>query len=426
MKDKIKGILKTATLRQTVITLMATGANGILAVVFYLTVARLLGAADYGIFTLAYTTMVIGSTVLELGTDRGLVKFISKYRQDRNTRLQISNLALMIKLTVGILVLFLSYLLPGPLAALLFHRPELGYIIPLIAWGIIGQQLFFFSFYYMQAYQKFIWWGSLMVGSNLLRLVLVFSLFYTRSLNTYNVILIWALTPLLGFFIGLITIDKGVFTVKNSWSRLKEIFHFNKWVSAFSVVSSVSSRIDTYVTADLTNLSSVGIYGLGSQAVAYLPQIIAAVGAVTTPKFASFSNADHNRRYVFKASLLSLGIALLAALAMIPGGLILFYISGRQYTGGFLPYLILLLSMLIFLVTGPVRDSLLYFFNRPQFFFWASLGNGIVTIITGILLIPSLGILGSALSNLFGQLFLSVLSVSLYLRLINFGKARQI
>jgi O-antigen/teichoic acid export membrane protein len=331
--------------------------------------------------------------------------------------LQIARLILTIKLIVGFSVAAVTLIFAEPLAVLLFHKPELTTVMPLIGFGLLSQMLFYFAFYYMQAHEKFVWWGSLLAGSNLLRLLLAFILLFLGRLNAYSATALWALVPLGGFLLGLFAIDKRVFTVKNYWSRLPEVFKFNKWVTSFSIVSAVSSRVDTYVTAQLVALSAVGVYGLGTQAVAYLPQIILALGAVTSPKFASFSDADHNHRYVRKTTYLSIGIALLAAIAMIPGGFVLFYLSGRQYTGGLTPYLVLLLSMLIFLITSPIRDSLLYFHNKPQFFLWAGIGQGIITIVTGIALIPRMGLLGSALSNLAGQLLLSTSAIVLFLRL---------
>lgn len=418
---KLKEIVKTATIRQTAITLFATGINGVMAVVFYLILARVIGSSEYGIFTLATTTIVILCTVFELGMDRASVKFLSKYRGDIQAGLQINRLILTLKLIVGSAVALITLFFARPLALLLFHNSDLSSVLPLIGLGLLSQMLFNFVFYYMQANEKFIWWGTLLAGSNLLRLILTLTFFLFGKLDAYLATALWALVPFASFLLGLIAIDRRIFLVKGYWSRLPEIVKFNKWVTSFTVVSAVGSRLDTYVTAQLVALSSVGVYGLGTQAVAYLPQIIVALGAVTTPKFASFSDAAHNHKYVRKASLLSLGIAVIAVMVMIPGGFILFYLSGRQYDGGLIPYLILLLSMLIFLVTSPIRDSLLYFHNKPQFFFWAGIGQGIITVIMGILLIPRLGLLGSALSNLSGQLLLAVAAIWLFLNL-NTGK----
>ncbi len=414
---RISHLIHTHTIRQTAVTLVATVISGVFAVTFYLLLARNIGSSEYGLFTLATTTIVILSTILELGTDRGMIKFISHYRNDRTARLQVSNLALKIKVTVGFVITFFCIFSAHWLSVVLFHQPEMTPLIPLIGIGLLCQQLFNFALYYMQAYEKFFWWGSVLAGTNIARFIFLIFFWRIGWLNAYISTALWAVIPLFGFILGLFKVEREVFTVSGSLSRLSDIFHFNKWVTAFTVASSVSSRLDTYLTSGLASLSAVGVYGLGIQAVSYLPQVMNAIGAVTAPKFASFSDHSHNRRYVLKATLLSGGIALLAAGVMIPGGYVLFLISGRQYTSGLVPYLIVLVSMLVFMLGAPVRDSLLYFYNRPKFFFWASLGSGVVTIVSGLLLIPPLGIIGSALSNLAGQLLLTLSAVVVYRRL---------
>jgi len=414
---KLSTLIKTATLRQTLVTLLATGTNGVLAVFFYLGLARALGPAGYGVFTLVSTTIALLVTIFEFGADRGLVKFVSLHRDNLEAQRQVSKLIFIIKLISGTTVAVLSFLLAPQLAGWLFHRPELAGIIPIIGFGVFAQLLFFFSFYYMQAYEKFVWWGSLLVGSNFLRLVLAVVLIIGGGLTAVSASALYAFVPLFGFFLGLTAIDRRLFSVSGSLTQARELFGFNKWVTGFTTVSAVNSRLDTYLTARLVDLSAVGVYGLGTQAVNFLPQIIVALGAVTAPKFARFDSAVSNRTYIRKTTLLSLGIAFLVALVMIPGGWLLFAFSGRQYIAGFWPYLLLLCSQLLFLVSSPLRDSLLYYFNRPQFFFWAGLGHGLITAGAALALIPRLGLMGAALSNFSGQLFLSLASISLYLRL---------
>ncbi len=88
--------------------------------------------------------------------------------------------------------------------------------------------------------------------------------------------------------------------------------------------------------------------------------------------------------------------------------------SGPEYLAGFVPFLILILSQVIFLALSPLRDSLLYYYSRPDFFFWISLANGAVTLITGIILLPRLGLVGAALSNLFGQIIVNAFCFLFY------------
>jgi len=69
------------------------------------------------------------------------------------------------------------------------------------------------------------------------------------------------------------------------------------------------------------------------------------------------------------------------------------------------------------LAFSPLRDSLLYYYSRPDFIFWISIGHSLVTLISGLILLPIYGLVGAAISNLLGQAFLNLISGIMYLHL---------
>ena len=77
-----KDLIKTTTIRQSFITTFSIVTNGVLAAVFYLAAAKVLGAHDYGLFSLSAATVAIMSVVFDFGNDKGVVKFVSQYGPD--------------------------------------------------------------------------------------------------------------------------------------------------------------------------------------------------------------------------------------------------------------------------------------------------------------------------------------------------------
>ena len=90
---------------------------------------------------------------------------------------------------------------------------------------------------------------------------------------------------------------------------------------------------------------------------------------------------------------------------MIPAAMFVIWFTGRDFSASLAPFLILLLSLAIFTSLNPVRDSILYFYHRPQFFFWANLVQAAIIIAAGFLLIPRLGIIGTSLAVLISHVF---------------------
>jgi O-antigen/teichoic acid export membrane protein len=140
-----------------------------------------------------------------------------------------------------------------------------------------------------------------------------------------------------------------------------------------------------------------------------MPNLVSAMGAVTSPKFARFQDSSANRNYLLKSSVFFLATAVVCGLLLLPLGYLFMFFSGPQYLAGFIPFLILILSQVIFLAFSPLRDSLLYYHSRPDYFFWISLCHGFVTLVSGFILLPYF--------DLIGQMLLNLMSLGFYLRL---------
>ena len=290
-------------------------------------------------------------------------------------------------------------------------------LLPLTAVAFFTQLLLFFVTYYFQAAEKFITWGFLFINANLVRLILMFVFLALGKLNAVTTLFLFALTPFISFLIGFSIMGLKFLKSRIDIEVFKELFSFNKWAFGFSSVSSISSRLDTFMTSQLSTIQNVGIYGLANQATFIMPNLVSALGAVTTPKFSRFNNHQANRSYLFKSSLFFLGIALICGVVLTPLGYIFMRFSGIEYLAGFLPFLLLILGQVIFLALSPLRDSLLYYYSRPDFFFYTSMACGVSTFISGWLLIPHFGLIGAALANLIGQIILNTASIGMYLRL---------
>jgi O-antigen/teichoic acid export membrane protein len=417
LKTKILSILRTTTIRQSLITTISIVVNGVLATVFYLSAAKVLGAHDYGLFSLSAVTVAIMSVVFDFGNDKGVVKFVSKYGPKSDKSYQILKAVLLTKLLSGVVFIILFSIFSRPLANLIFNQPEMSGLLPLTAFAFFTQLLLFFVTYYFQAAEKFLIWGFLFVNANLIRLILMFVVYASGLLNAYTTLFLFAITPLISFIIGLYFMKLDFLKIRIEWSIFKELFSFNKWAFGFSSVSSIGSRLDTFLSSQYLSLSAVGAYGLATQATLIMPNLVSALGAVSGPKFARFRNHKDNSSYLSKSTLFFTAIAIICGIILIPMGYLFMRFSGSNYLTGFIPSIILILSQVIFLAFSPLRDSLLYYYSRPDFIFWISIGHSLVTLISGLILLPIYGLVGAAISNLLGQAFLNLISGIMYLHL---------
>jgi teichuronic acid exporter len=394
-----------------VITSVSTLINGALGALFYFFLARLLGSWGFGVFTVAATSIALLSGIVDLGSDQGIIRFIPKYKNNPETQSRFIKLALKIKILSSTLTAILLILFSKQVSFFLLNQPELVAIVPLIGLGVITQILLSFSTSLSQALERFFLWGGLLVGTNLLRLILLFVLFWQGSLTGVSSLVLYISLPFLGFIASFAFLNRDFLKVKEEFALTRELFNFNKWVFAFVVVAAISSRLDIYFTTRFISLTAVGVYGLAMQIVSILPQLTGAIGAVTSPKFASFTSHELNRSYTIKATTLTTVIAILSAAILIPLSKIVIGFSGIQFEGAFAPFLISLFAMVIFLASSPIRDSIIYYFGKPQFFFWMGLGHAALVTIGSFWLIPRFSIVGSSLVVLIGQVFILTTSV---------------
>jgi len=407
-------VTKTTTFRQSLITTVSTFANAVLGALFYFFLARFLGAEKFGVFTLSATTIALISSIFDFGSDQGLVRFVPKYKKEKQKQKEVIKISLFLKIIFGFAAIILASLGANFFSAIFFKKPGFSYIFPLIGVGVLTQLLFSFSTSLSQAFERFFLWGGLLVGTNLTRFLIVLLFLVFGFLSVESSIFVYILIPLFGFLASLLFFERNFLFEKISFERLKEIFSFNKWVFAFVLVAAIGSRLDFYFSARFLNLSQVGIYGLALQVVSALPQLTSAIGVVTSPKFSSFSNLRENISYTKKTIFLTSFSAFLASVFMIPASFFVFKFSGQEYLQAFSPFLILLLSMALFLATSPIRDSIIYFFGKPEFFFFMGIFHLLVVSLASIFMIPKFGILGSALSVFLGQILIAVSSFWYY------------
>lgn len=417
MYARIKSVLTTHTFQQTLITTGSTFLASGLGAVFYLLLARFLGPAEYGLFSLAMAALLIVTSIGDLGLGQSVIRFVGANSRDRKY-LPYVNLALKTKLISGALAIMAFAGLSSLLAKYIFHQPSLSTLLPLVGIGVLAQLLFFLSLAVFQGLQKFWLWGGFQVGVNALRLLLLAPFIFIFHLTSFEALFVFIAVYLLGFILSLIWLDRGILKSKSTSSQASAFWTFNKWTAAMGVIMAISSRIDILLTARFLNLTQVGIYSLATTMVAFLPQLAGSIGAVTTAKFAGFTDAKSARKYLGKAILFVGGISVLVALVMIPVAMIVIRFAGKaDYAAAITPFFILLLGLVVFLFTNPIRDSLLYYHAKPQFFFWLNLVQAITIFSIGWHLIPLWGVIGSAISYVISQVFVVLVTVWYYRKL---------
>lgn len=417
MYQLIQSAFRTSTFRQTLITIISTFVSAGLGAVFYLLLARLMDPADYGLFTLATTSAMLAVSLADLGAGQSVVRFIGQNRKNHHY-FPFALLALRLKIFAGAVCLISFTFLARPLALHALRQPALTSLMPLVGLGALALLLISFPADIGRGLQQFYLWGGVQISSNIFRLFLLAILAFASLITARNSLLIFAIAPIVTFLVAWKWVDIRLLRSHVTREHLRQFWAFNKWTAAVIIAVSVTSRLDTFVTARYLSLSDLGIYGLANTMAFFMPQLSGALGAVTSAKFASFSDPQHAAKYLKKALLFTVGISLLVAVAMIPTALAVVWFAGPAYATALAPFFVLLMALAIFTSFNPIRDSIFYFHARPDFFFWITLFQAALVVLSGALLIPRFGVVGSASTVFISHTFLALTSSLYYLKLI--------
>lgn len=403
----LKEIFSTATWKQSQITVIGTIINGVLGALFYILLARILGPAEFGILTVSLTTLVLIADMADIGTNTGLIRFVSSHiSKDREKAYRFLKLSLEIKLVAWIVTFLSVYLLTPFLAIQVFHTEELILPLRLVAFGAGGALLFTFATSALQAFQKYFLWSLLNIFTNALRLVLIVLLGISSLLNIESSLFVFILLPFFGFFVALFFLpSRQLLQAKEEFSLSAELFKYNIPVAVFSLIAAFSARLDTYLNAALLSSREVGIYGAANQLVQIMPQLVSALGLVSSPKFASFQNNSQMLTYFKKFQFLVLGLCLLGILTIPVSTYLIPILFGPTYSEAVIPFIFLFLANLVFLFSIPVHHSIIFYFSRPDVFIWAALGHLMVIGVVGYFMISNFGIIGASVTVLVGTAF---------------------
>ena len=406
----IINIVQTKTVNHFVITSFGTAVNGFLGLLFYIVVARILGPASFGILTVAVASIALISDMADLGIDTGLLRFVSKYDpQNNNKALKFIKFGLEIKLAVWLLFLLIGWFLAPLVAQRFFLKSEFLIPLRLALIGAGGAMIFSLGTHAIQAYQKFWSWNLINIGMNALRLTAIAALILTYGLNIYSTLAIYIATPFLGFFTTLFFLPNYL-SVKAEQSVAVEFFHYSKWVALVGVLGAASSRLDIFISARFLTSAQVGVYSVASQLTVVIPQLIFALATVVAPKLSSFSDDRKALIYLKKLQLLICGLVLLGIVIIPAFKFLIPLIYGQSYYASTTPFVILFIAQLLFLLAMPSHQAIFYYFANPKIFTWISIGQLLITAVLGWFLVPSLGIIGAAVTILVSNFFSLIIS----------------
>lgn len=410
-KNDILTIGKSATIKQSTVTIVSVFTNGILGFFFYYLVARSLGPEGNGMFGVIASLVGLVASIANLGIDTAATKFISSAASTKIGERYI-NIALMSKGASFFTVFSIGLLLSGLISQLVFSDAGYKNYINLAFLGVGGSMFFSLVNSIYQAKQQFLKWGAINIVGNFSRLIVFFVGLQIYGPNILVAVLSLISIPYI-FSTWYFVKNRRLIFFKIPTKHFQDFSKFAIWIGATTLISALVSRADILITASMVSKEQLGNYTAAATLAGFVSQIVMALGMVSAPKFSSFDTLKDAKRYFRKLLLL---VFVLAVLGVLVGVFLSYtivpYMYGESYTNISTPLAVLVASYALFLLAMPYHNFTIYFLGKSRFMLWVSVLHALVFIPSLIYLTKNLGIVGASIASLVGMVVVLVVPLA--------------
>jgi len=367
--------------------------------------ARSLSKVIYGQYS--FVLSVVGTLLIFTlpGMDSALMiasaqKKDGFYMQALKSKLKFSIFGVLI--LIGISIYFFitnnSHLALPILITALFFIPFYVFLIYTLL--LIGKKQFKrYSLYYM-------------ISGTIPTLITVIIILLSKDLTL--IILGWfGITSLINIYFF-----KKTLKLRKNNIRDKKLLSYGKSLTLINLISNILVNIDKLLVTYFLGFIDLAIYAIANIFPTQLKDLLKTVGIpLVFPDFSVLNKETLYKKIISKLWLLFLLAVLfsLIGLLLVPFLITLFY--GTKYMGSVLYARLLFLSMIFGLPSMFITMGILTAQRKQKELYIINTSTALVNIALLLILIPKLGLLGVALSRIFGKFFAFILSLIALFRL---------
>lgn len=363
--------------------------------------ARNLGIANFGIYSLFLSIIMLMGSLSDFGIDTSFVRFSSLYLQkDKEKASAILGISLKIKIFVSVLISFIGIIFSKHIANGLFSKPELSSPLTVAFFCLVGIALLGFVQNNLRAMELFKKYSFLNSFHSVVSLVFVCIVWITGNLNLTSAMVIIFIMPFISSLMGLLIGPKDFLNKEAKPAvSLKKLFHFGKWIWLRTICGLIFIRLDIIMLSYFKSMSEVSFYAAAFGLASKLSIINNSLITVLLPRVSRLETPS--QIIVFAKRFLKI-----TSFCIVPLFLILFFSNsiialfyGKEFLPAVFIFKILFIRFLIAIITNPLF-LVAYAIDKPQVLAFSSAAVLIFGFIAFSFLIPLFGGVGAAITLL--------------------------
>jgi len=406
MRKLIYKIVKSNTLKSVGIVLGGNFISVILGFWFVILTARVLGPAQFGVFSTILAYSIFISAISDLGVSQSIVKFFHETKNIKEQKNWVGSGFFSVLLSSIIISLISTLIYHFGLRNLWDHQSD-SYSFALFAMNIVITINTFFLAYF-QSKEKFLKRALIDNLFSLSRILLTLYILYVGRLNVTTCLWIIVLAYIIAIITALFISKQGI---NLGWMRLSEIISllkFGKWLALNSIFANLYGKLDLMMLAWLVTAYDTGQYSAASRFITIFPLVVSSISSVAAPRLAQFNIDLEVKKYVKKMYLLLVGISIGMLSLVILGPFIILTAYSAEFRAAVPMFQLLVISYIPLVITIPAGNALIYFYKKPNLISAISFIQLVGLFFANLALIPHFHaygvIISLAMMNILGML----------------------
>ena len=391
-----------STRRRTAVDLVVvTGGRAVLLAAWFAAttlLARALGPASFGLYTLAVTVVRLATAVAGEPLDAAVMRSAPVLlRSDRPRAVAVVRAAFHLRAGLGVVGLIVTAAVPWAVSWAVFDTVDHRTLAVLAAAGVLGDLLLRSALGYFQVASAFGRFLAVDAVWQLGRAVAVVGLLAAGRLTATSAVAVYVAAPFVAFAVAVALMPRDLTTaVRSSREQLWGVARHARWLVAATAVAALYERLDLLMLRRFRGDEAVGLYG-GAVFLASVPDFIDGfVQTVLAPRVAPAVAAGRfnalNRRY-WSVAVPACLVA--GAVAVGLGGWGVRTFLKAEYAGSVPAFRVLVVGTLFNLAVTPLSAALLTY-AAPRAAAAVTAGGLAVVVVGGLAVIPAYGAVGAA------------------------------
>lgn len=410
MIERMIGLLKRSAKSQTVENTLWLGGssafNGILGAVVAALLARTLGVAEYGIYTLSISLIVLLTDVADFGFNSSVIRFGSESIAEGNREKLKAVVAIVTrwKLIAGAVVLLTAVLFLNAIVGYVFHHVD-ERIASYFRLSLIGVALGILAGVFVpiyQAHKNFRSYALIFSTRGLTKLVLILAAVLALAQSSISLLIWIEIVSILAYLILLYRFAPFKEFALGIRDRVLErrMLGFNKWISLYQAIALVGARLDLAFVGGLSDAHALGLYGAASKVSGLMTVAASSYMTVLLPDMSAALSSESFRRKQRNAFAVVGFIAVGLAFVMLIADPLVRILFGAEFAAAASVLRILCVGLLLSVAAYPINASL-FALNKSAVFPLMSAASVPAFVAGNLLLVPRFGADGAAMAYAF-------------------------